>query len=200
MSSSRRSLSCRPGTALVCHSAARRMHYQYSLYTLLQHHTASYRIIQCILLWCQLQKGPSTPSSCHHRNLIKEISRAIAWVRLVCDTAARCEFQLSEIRSLCVSTLVNISVMLSQGKYIFGDYSPAFFVADAYVYGGGTDIREKWPWKQVNLYERSQGQAISYSPSGLFSFGIDRSNELYGLTDIGIFRVTNASRCNFACT
>ena len=87
--------------------------------------------------------------------------------------------------------------MFLQGKYIFGDYSSVFFVADPY--NGGTTFLNNWQWLTVNLYEKTSAGVVAYSPVELYSFGIDRSNEMYGLTDIGIFRITNSSKCGFTC-
>jgi len=87
-----------------------------------------------------------------------------------------------------------------QGKYIFGDYSLAFLVADPY--GGGTDVLNKWKWKAVNLYEKySNGSVLAYAPENpeLYSFGMDKSNEVYALTNSGIIRFTSQTKCGLTC-
>lgn len=99
-----------------------------------------------------------------------------------------------------IACLIVLYVVVFQGKYLFGDYSMTFFVADAYIYGGGTNFLDKWPWKTVQLYEKnSRGRVVSYRTNELYSFGIDRSNELYGLTSSGIFRVTDSANCRISC-
>lgn len=80
-----------------------------------------------------------------------------------------------------------------QGNYIYGDEFGTGFVSS--VYESGTSTIQQGGTVRVPFKVGTSGVPDDM----LFSWAVDRSNELYRLASSGIYRVTNASVCKLTC-
>lgn len=93
----------------------------------------------------------------------------------------------------CLRMLSPLLRVLSQGNYIYGDQFGTVFVAS--VYESGTSTVRNGGQVRVPIKVGTE----DVPEDMVFSWAVDRSNELYRLSSSGIYRVTNASVCKLSC-